>query len=405
MNTAVSAGPSLIRGRILTFTGIFLISAGLRSAVASVSPIMASIEKDVTFTPLTIGLLGMLAPLTFAVIGSLTPLVARRLGLEWTMVTAAVFIGVGQIIRGTATDSSGFLGWTIVTMAGIGAANVLLPPLIKKFFPDRISAMSSVYIVMAVVSSIFPAYFAAPLEQAAGWRISIGSWGLIALSAAVPWLATLYKERGQDLTYAIAHAPGVAKRVWTSPTSWAMTLGFAVAAFETYVMFAWLPVMFQERIGMTAAESGVALAVYAALPLPMGFIIPRLVGRLDNLFVLFAAASAAFVIGSLGLWLLPSTMTWLWIIVAGLGSSLFTVNLAMIAFRTTTQAGAVVLSGMVQGVGYALGALGPLLFGIMHEASTDWTGEFVLLVGVGLLPLISGFILRRKSTVDEPRSS
>jgi len=395
----------LLRGRILTFAGIFIVAAGLRSAVASVSPIVASIEKDVTFTPLAIGLLGMLAPLTFAVIGSLTPLIARLIGLEWTMVGATMLIGLGQIIRGTASDATGFLVWTAVTMAGIGAANVLLPPLIKKFFPDRISAMSSVYIVMAVVSSIFPAYFAAPLQAAAGWRISIASWGLIALVGAVPWLGTLYRERGSDLTYAIAHAPGVAKRVWTSPTSWAMTLGFAVAAFETYVMFAWLPVMFQERIGMTPAESGVALAVYAALPLPMGFIIPRLVGRLDNLFVLFAGASAAFVIGSLGLWLLPSTLTWLWIVVSGLGSSLFTVNLAMIAFRTTTQAGAVVLSGMVQGIGYALGAIGPLLFGIMHEASTDWTGEFVLLVGVGLLPLISGFIVRNKSTVDEPRAS
>jgi len=403
VTTIVTERASLLGGRLFTFAGIFLVAAGLRSAVASVSPIMASIETDVTFTPLAIGLLGMLAPLTFAIIGSLTPLIARLIGLEWTMVAAALFIGVGQIIRGTASDAAGFLAWTAATMAGIGAANVLLPPLIKKYFPDRISAMSSVYIVMAVVSSIFPAYFAAPLEQAAGWRLSIGSWGLIAVVAALPWLATLYRERGKDLTYAIAHAPGVAKRVWTSPTSWAMTLGFAVAAFETYVMFAWLPVMFQERIGMTAAQSGVALAVYAALPLPMGFILPRLVGRLDNLFVLFAAASAAFVIGSLGLWLLPSTLTWVWIVVSGLGSSLFTVNLAMIAFRTTTQAGAVVLSGMVQGVGYALGALGPLIFGILHGASSDWTGEFMLLVGVGLLPLISGFIVRRKRTVDEPR--
>ncbi len=366
---------------------------------------MASIEKDVAFTPFTVGLLGMMAPLTFAVAGSLTPLVARRIGLEWSMVVAALFMGLGQILRATSTDPTGFLGWTIVAMAGIGAANVLLPPLVKRFFPDRISTMSSVYIVVAVASSIVPAYFAVPLQQATDWRISIGSWGLIAVIAAVPWLGTLYRERGSDLTYAVAHAPGVAKRVWTSPTSWAMTLGFAVAAFQTYAMFAWLPVILQERSGLTDTESGIMLAVYAAMALPMGFFIPRLIRRLENLFGMFAAASAFFVIGDLGLWLLPDTVTWLWVVLAGVGPALFSMNLVMIAYRTATQAGAVVLSGMVQGVGYALGAVGPLLIGILHGASNDWSGEFALLVGVGLLPLISGFILRRKSTVDEPRPS
>jgi CP family cyanate transporter-like MFS transporter len=405
VNTSVGAPAPLIRGRLLTFAGIFFVAAGLRAAVTSVSPIMASIEQDVAFTSFTIGLLGMMAPLTFAVAGSLTPLVARRIGLEWSMVAASLFMGLGQIIRAMATDTTGFLWWTIVTMAGIGGANVLLPPLVKRFFPDRISTMSSVYLVAAVTSSIVPAYFAVPLEQATDWRISIGSWGLIAIIAAAPWLGTLYKERGSDLTYVVAHAPGVAKRVWTSPTSWAMTLGFAVAAFQTYAMFAWLPVILQERSGLADAESGMMLAIYAAMALPMGLFIPRLIRRLENLFGMFAAASAFFVIGDLGLWLFPNSLTWLWVALAGIGPALFSMNLVMIAYRTATQAGAVVLSGMVQGVGYALGAVGPLLMGLMHSQSNDWTAEFALLVGVGLLPLVSGFILRRKSTVDEPRSS
>ncbi|GAB2815062.1 MFS transporter [Alpinimonas psychrophila] len=404
MNIVASPSRSLFRGRAVTFAGIFLVAAGLRSAVTSVSPIMASIEKDVTFTPLTIGLLGMMAPLTFAVVGTLTPLVARRIGLEWTMVAAALFIGLGQILRATAIETTGFLGWSIATMAGIGAANVLLPPLVKRFFPDRISTMSSIYLVVAVASSIVPPYFASPLEQATDWRISIGSWGLIAILAVLPWLGTIYTERGTDLTYEVTHAPGIARRVWTSPTSWAMTLGFAVAAFQTYVMFAWLPAMLQERLGMSAAETGVMLAVYAAITLPMGFFIPRLVARLQSLFTLFALASGFFVIGNLGLWLFPGVATVLWVVITGAGPMLFSITLVMIAFRTTTQAGAVVLSGMVQGVGYALGALGPLLVGIMHGVSNDWTSEYLLIVGVGLLPLISGFILRRKYFADAPRN-
>ena len=63
----------------MVFAGIFLVALGLRSAATAVSPILLTIEKDIHFDALSIGLLGMLAPFTFAVFGALAPFMARRM--------------------------------------------------------------------------------------------------------------------------------------------------------------------------------------------------------------------------------------------------------------------------------------------------------------------------------------
>lgn len=147
----------LLSGRLAAFLGIALIALGLRSAVSSFAPMMHEIEKDIPFTEVTYGIFGMLAPLTFAVSGAFTPWLSRKLSLEWAAVLAAAFMGVGQLLRGFAGDTASFFLYSIAGMMGIGAANVLLPPLVKRFFPDRIPLVSQLYLVLAVVSSIFPA--------------------------------------------------------------------------------------------------------------------------------------------------------------------------------------------------------------------------------------------------------
>ena len=46
------------------------------------------------------------------------------------------------------------------------------------------------------------------------------------------------------------------------------------------------------------------------------------------------------------------------------------------------------LSGMAQCVGYALAALGPLFFGIVHEQSGDWTLPLSLLAALSFMQML-----------------
>ena len=73
-----------------------------------------------------------------------------------------------------------------------------------------------------------------------------------------------------------------------------------------------------------------------------------------------------------GLLLAPMAWPVLWVALLGLGPSTFPLALTLINLRTRTPGGSAALSGFMQGVGYALRCLGPLLFGVLHEATQGW---------------------------------
>ena len=401
MTSASSSHPPRIwAGRALAFVGVILVAAGVRAAVSAISPILSVIQGDVHFTSVTVGILGMLAPFSFAVFGLGAPWVARRIGLEWTLILASVLLAIGQILRTLSANTTDFLGWSVLALAGIGACNVLLPPIVKKYFPDQIQFMSALYVTVMVAGTMLPALVTAPLEELTSWRFSIGSWAIIAIVAVIPWLGLLIRRRAFDKPKEEPHNPKITRLVWASPLSWAITLGFATAAFNAYTMLAWLPVMLQERVGMTAAQTGVMLSFYALLGLPAGLFGPYLVSRMKNVSFLFYLSGATLISGYLGLLFWPGVATILWVGLAGMGPLLFPVCLVLVNFRTRTQAGSVALSGMAQGLGYALGALGPLLAGVLHAFTPSWTPMLLMLTASGIVAIIAGVVMRKNVMVD-----
>jgi CP family cyanate transporter-like MFS transporter len=60
---------------------------------------------------------------------------------------------------------------------------------------------------------------------------------------------------------------------------------------------------------------------------------------------------------------------------------------------------------MSQGVGYMIGALGPLAVGLIHGLTSDWTLEFVIIIATALVGIFPMIVLRRKVMVDAPRES
>lgn len=387
---------------IAPYLGILLVSLGLLTGVTSFPPIAGQIAEGIGLTDVTYGLLGMLAPFTFGLMGLITPLVVRRMSLEWAILLAAALMGVGQLLRAFAGESGSFFVFSIVSMLGIGAANMLLPAVIKRFFPDRVVSVSTIYVVLLVFSSVYPPFFAVPIAQAAGWRTSIGVWAIIELIAVVPWIVTVARSRTTD---AIEAAPeptaGVGRKVWRHPASWALLAGYAVAVLNFYVIVAWLPAMLTEQTGATAEAAGAYLALYTVVGIFTGFFIPGLVAKLGNLGILFTVNSLLMLAGYLGLLWSPGTATWLWVALAGTAPSLFSIVLVAVNYRTKTQHGAVVLSGMATAGGYFLGAAGPLLVGLWRAQGLDWSVVLWALSASTLVTIGFSFGLRRRVNVDE----
>ncbi|MBC7590193.1 MAG: MFS transporter, partial [Salinibacterium sp.] len=73
----------------------------------------------------------------------------------------------------------------------------------------------------------------------------------------------------------------------------------------------------------------------------------------------------------------------------------------LINLRTRSHEGSIALSGFVQGIAYAVGALGPLILGLLHDLTGDWTVPLAFLLATTLLTLISAVALARPRVVED----
>jgi CP family cyanate transporter-like MFS transporter len=293
---------------------------------------------------------------------------------------------------------------SVIALAGTGIGNVLLPPIVRRYFPDRVALLTAVYVCIVGVSTAVPAALAAPVAEQMGWRFSLGIWSATSVVALVPWLVIIARERRQRLSDAVTVEPpptALLTRLWRSRVALSITIAFSTSTMCTYAAFAWLPEILGDIAGSTPTEAGVLLAVTGLVSVPYALIVPLLVARLRNVGWLMGAGIASFALGYLGLLLAPATFTLLWVLLIGSGSILFPVNLVLINSSTRTQGGTVALSGFAQGVAYALGALGPLLVGLLHDVSGGWTLPLLFLLAVDLVTTVPAITLARPAFVED----
>jgi len=274
MSSSTSDSPSLLHGRVLAFAAILLAAVNLRTAVTSITPLLDVLGQQFGFGTTMTGVLGMLPTASFALFGVATPALARRLGLERTTLLAMVMAMAGLLLRSSAGNVGTLLLGSVIALAGMGIGNVVVPPLVKRYFANKVGTMSTLYISVLQLGTMLPALFAVPMANAAGWRVSLGMWALLALAAALPWLVLARRapKPQADATDPAAQPHG---KVWRTSLGWSMTLMFGMTSLMTYSMFTWLPRIVVEA-GGTPAFGGVMVAVFSALGLHCQHINPTI---------------------------------------------------------------------------------------------------------------------------------
>ncbi|MEV8193648.1 MFS transporter [Rhodococcus pyridinivorans] len=393
------SGVSLLRGRLLVFCAIAMSALVLRVAVTSFSPLAAQISEEIGFSSTVVGVFGMIPTAMFAAFGLATPALGRRWGLERTALIAMLMAGVGMATRALMTDTWSLLLLSGLALGGMGIGNVVIPPLVKRYFSDTLALVSSVYIVGVQLSTIVPAFVAVPLADAFGWRVSLGVWALVGFAAAVPWVWVLLRHRNADAGEVAPVDRNVDGRVWRSPVGWGMVGMFGMTSLVTYSMFTWIPDILADA-GASPAFGGAMVGMFALLGLVSAFGAPSLCARMTNPFPVVVACASCFLVAFAGLWIAPMSAPILWIVLLGLGPSTFPMALTLINLRSRSHAGSAALSGFTQGVGYTVACLGPLLFGVFHDLTSGWAASFAFMT-VAVAVLVAGAYQACKPRVVE----
>ena len=383
--------------RILVVVGIVVLAFNLRPAAVSVGPVLAELTADLGMSSTAAGLLTTLPVLAFATFGMAAPGMASRVGVHRLTLVSLLAVVVGLGLRARADSPVPFLALSLVALAGMAAANVLLPSLVKLHFPRRIGLLTSVYTTALAVGLTMASVLTVPISEAAGsWRAGLATWALTALVAAVPWVMLVRHD--QALTR--ARPTLTLGHVARTRLGWAMALFFGLQSMQAYAIFGWFAQVYRDA-GFSATTAGLLRGVFTTTSLPHPIYQPAQTPRRGHPAPRIVARGVLFPVGYLGLILAPVAGAWLWAVVIGVATTVFPVALTLIGLRARTSAGTAALSGFTQGVGYLVAAVGPFGIGALHDLTDGWTVPLVALMLLSVPQLVTGLLVSRRRYVED----
>lgn len=349
------------------------------------------------------GTITTLPLIAFAILSPFAPKISSRLGMEWTIFLSLILLGIGIVLRSLFGTSSLFIGTMLIGLA-IAFGNVLLPAFIKMKFPFKIGLMTGCYAVFMNVFGALASGLSVPIASIGnlGWKGSLVFWSIPVGIALVVWLPQLKKgiKPVQQST-----TPRKKTNVWRSSLAWNITLFMGLQSLIFYTLVTWLPEIVQSY-GYRSSSAGWMLFLMQFAIIPITFIIPVISERMDNQKQLSAATAFLFIIGIGGLMWGSESLLPLFVIITGIATgSAFSLSMMFFSLRTSDAIQASEVSGMAQSFGYLLAAVGPVLFGALHDFTGGWTAPLVMLIVVSVIIWIVGVESGKDKFITNPSVS
>ncbi|ARB39895.1 MFS transporter [Mammaliicoccus sciuri] len=379
---------------LILFIGILLIGASLRAPITSVGIALPSIKETLNLSNTSVSLITIIPLLSFAVISLFAAKISHKFGLERTVFGALILICIGIALRAITGVSWLYVG-TILIGVGIAFGNVLTPGIIKMNFPLRIGIMTGYYTVVMNIFGSASSYVTAPLVKHFNYNIAISLIGIVTFIGIIIWSFQLNKHETVNSSQTTTNI-----NVWKSPLSWQITLLMGGQSMIFYSLINWLPEFLLSH-GTPINEAGIYLSILQLAIIPLTFVTPIFAEKMKNQVLITFVTGLLFVLGILTLMLQPN-WAFLGIILIGIASGLaFGLVNTFFGLRTENGLTAAKLSGMSQSVGYLFAAIGPLLFGILHDATNSWNTSFGILLVTSIIIMIIGSRAGRNITIEQ----
>ncbi|MEU0111842.1 CynX/NimT family MFS transporter [Streptomyces sp. NPDC006251] len=443
----------------LLVLGIVLSALNLRPAITSLGALLEEVRDGLGMSGSVAGLLTSVPPLCFAVFGVTAPRLARRFGAGAVVCAGMAAIATGLLLRPYTGSTAGFLAASALALMGIAVSNVLMPVIVKHWFPDRVGSMTGLYSMALALGTALAAAVTVPLTDTLGgsWQSGLALWAGLAVAAVLPWLpfvrqrVTAPAAGDRDAAGPAAEGPGAtetrgadaegrattetqgssadgrattetqgssadgrvttartepareempALRITRSRTAWALAVFFGLQATAAYITMGWMAQIFRDA-GVPAGTAGLLLAVTMVMGVPLAFVIPRLATRLPHQGPIVLALGVCGLAGYAGLYLAPAAGAWAWALLLGVANCAFPLALTMVGMRARTGPGVAQLSAFAQSTGYLISIPGPLLVGVLYQHSGGWGLPIALMSALMIPQMVVGVLAGRDRTVED----
>ncbi|WP_084626501.1 MFS transporter [Demequina aurantiaca] len=384
MNTSASSAvpaptPSSARtpSYLLLAVTVLVVAANLRGAITALGPIIDRVGTDTGLSAGALGVLGALPILTFGVVSPLVHRLSSTFGADRAVFGALLVLTLGTVVR----SLPGLSGWlwvgTVLLAAAIAVANVLMPAIVKRDFPQQVSLMTGLYSAVMSGFAAIASGIAVPIARSTNWELALGVWAIPALIAAGVWVFRLRgSQAARPVPIPATTAPTAARSMWRSGVAWQVALVMALQSSVFYLLITWLPSI-ESSHGVGESEAGWHLVIFQIAGIVGGLVAGPVLHRRHDQSGVGMATAGLMVIAMVGLLVLPDLVV-VWVAFAGLsaGSSLV-VALTLMSVRARTPHDSGRLSAMSQSVGYLIASLGPIMSGLLFEFTDSWTPVLV----------------------------
>lgn len=374
--------------------GLVAVAVNLRTAMASVPPVVQTIGADLGLSNAALGALTTLPVLCMGVFAPVAQRVAARIGAAGAIEVSVLCVAAGLALRLGGGHVWLLYAATFVAGVGIAIGGTLLPGLVKELFPpQRAGLVTGLYMLAMMGGAGAASALSVPLQERLGsWEASLGSWSVLGVLGALAWIPVWRGHTRHRAANPMVVAP--ARLPWGHVTAWLVAAYLAVQSVEFYSSLAWIAPTYRAR-GWDPTHAGYLLSAFTAAQLVSGLLAPALTDRVHDRRVLLVASSVLGLLGQAGLWLAPGGAPWVWAAVLGLGQgAAFALGLVLMVDYAATPAASARLAGMAFLFSYGLASLGPAAMGAVRDATGGFDAVWMSLTLLMAAQLAVAFALR-----------
>ncbi len=350
---------------------VVLVALNLRPSMAAVGPLLSAIRGDIPLSFSAAALLTMLPVMAMGLAMFLGMRLALRFGEHRTIVLSLLVIGLATASRLYLNSTAELILSAVLAGLGIALIQAVMPALIKSRFSNNVSLFMGVYVTSIMGGAAIAASFSPfVLAQTGNWRISLAVWAVLALVALVTW----YAQR--SAVPALPQAPGKTRQesFVGNSRAWLLAIFFGLGTASYTCVLAWLAPYYVEK-GWSEQSAGLLLGLLTAMEVVSGLVTPALANRSQDRRLVLAVLLGLIIAGFCGLILSPQHFTLLWPCLLGLGiGGLFPMSLIVSLDHLEDPRRAGGLTAFVQGIGYLIAGLSPLIAGVIRDqlGSFEW---------------------------------
>lgn len=375
--------------KLYLLLAIIIASLNLRPIITSVAPLLGSLQSELGMSGLLASLLTTLPVFCMGIFAPAATKLRDRLGLERTIFFAVLLITLATAARGIIGSAAMLVISAFVGGVGISLAGPLLSGFIKKYFPTKPSLVS-LYSAAMTVGAALASALSVPIFEASGhsFTLALSCWSLLGVVALVVW-AFFLREKGTRGNVVKTRLPLRNKRALL------LTIYFGLMASMFYTVTAWISPI-AHSFGYSKTGSAMMLTIFTIVQVPVSLIIPGLAAKTGKRRFFLITCSVFELAGVIMLLLhLPMLPA---VICLGIGAGgLFPLALMLPIVETNSSEEAGSWSAMSQCGGYIIGAMGPMLVGVIYDHAGSFKAALLAMLVIVLVMIgVQTFITDRK---------